>query len=310
MPSASRLALLLRLVGCLQGAAACAWALWCWPRAPAAAVAGTLLILLAAPLVLAIEFALLAAVTRAHPRPARASVAQLARAWLGETCQQFRVFYWRQPLRWRALPDHLPATARGRRGVVFVHGLVCNRGFWRPWMLRLRALGHPHVAVNLEPVFGSIDGYAPIVEDAVRRVTACTGQAPVLVCHSMGGLVARSWLRSAGGAARVAHVVTIASPHHGTWLARFSHTTNGRQMRLHSAWLQQLASDEAGLVQPPWTCWYSNCDNIVFPAATATLAGAENRFLAGEAHVSLAFRPEVVDATLAALGAPDHCVSR
>ena len=310
MPSASRLALLLRAVGCLQFAAASAWAFCWWPHAPLAAALGALLILLAAPLVLAIEFVLLAAVSRADARMTRPRVADLVRAWLRETGQLFRVFYWRQPLLWRTPPDYLPPQARGRRGLVFVHGFVCNRGFWSPWMLRLRALGHPHVAVNLEPVLGSIDACASIVEEAVQRVTACTGRPPMLVCHSMGGLVARSWLRSAGTPERVAHVVTIASPHHGTWLARFSRLPNGRQMRLRSGWLQQLARDEATLARPPWTCWFSNCDNIVFPTSTAALAGADNRFLAGHAHVSLAFRPEVFDATLATLTASERLLSR
>jgi triacylglycerol esterase/lipase EstA (alpha/beta hydrolase family) len=122
---------------------------------------------------------------------------------------------------------------------------------------------------------------------------------PLLVCHSMGGLAARAWLRQAEAAAQVERVITIATPHQGTWMARFSRLRNGRQMRARSEWLQQLARDEARRTLPPFTCWYSNCDNIVFPASTATLAGADNRLVAGAAHVELAFRPEVVDATLA-----------
>jgi hypothetical protein len=47
-----------------------------------------------------------------------------------------------------------------------------------------------------------------------------------------------------------------------------------------------------------FTCWYSNCDNIVFPTSTAMLPGADNRLLRGAAHVQLAFVPEVMHATL------------
>ena len=43
---------------------------------------------------------------------------------------------------------------------MLVHGLMCNRGVWLHWLGHLRAAGHAHVAVNLEPVLGSIDGYA------------------------------------------------------------------------------------------------------------------------------------------------------
>ena len=47
-----------------------------------------------------------------------------------------------------------------------------------------------------------------------------------------------------------------------------------------------------------FTCWYSNCDNIVFPASTAALAGADNRFVDGLAHVQMAFDPGVMQACL------------
>ena len=186
-----------------------------------------------------------------------------------------------------------------RRGAVFIHGFVCNRGFWNPWLERLRASGHPFIAVNLEPVFGSIEDYAPIIEDAVRRLTQATGLPPVLICHSMGGLAARVWLRAKSADARVHHVITIGSPHHGTWLGQFSHLENGRQMRLRNPWLEELAEHGGQCATPAFTCWYSNCDNIVFPASTATLEGADNRLIRGVAHVDLAFHPVVMDESLA-----------
>ena len=51
----------------------------------------------------------------------------------------------------------------------------------------------------------------------------------------------------------------------------------------------------------PFTCWYSNCDNIVFPASVATLPGADNRFVPGVAHVELAFDERVFEHALDAL---------
>jgi hypothetical protein len=275
-------------------AAATAWVAWRWPHSPAVAILGALVIVFGYSIFLAIEFVLLKQVGTDPAAPAP-SWRDAIRAWWGETWTTPGVFFWRQPFRWRAEPDALSAAA-GKRGVVFVHGFVCNRGFWNPWMRAVRASGHPFVAVNLEPVFGSIEDYAPIIDEAVRRVTqAADGMKPMLVCHSMGGLAARAWLRANEGAGRVHHVVTIGSPHRGTWLGRFSHTANGRQMRHGGEWVAQLALHDHGV---PFTCWYSNCDNIVFPATTATLPGADNRFVRGIAHVELAFRPEVVAHTL------------
>ena len=51
-------------------------------------------------------------------------------------------------------------------------------------------------------------------------------------------------------------------------------------------------------------CWYSNGDNAVYPPAAATLDGADNRFIAGVAHVEMAFDARVLDDCLALLQAP------
>jgi len=280
-----------------------AWLAWAWPRSPAMAAAGAMVLMLGHAGVLALEFLILRQVNRTDPAP-QACAAQLVRAWWQEVWVALQVFCWRQPFRSNAVPDQLlPGTfTPGRCGVVLIHGFVCNRGFWTPWMQRLRRSGHPFAAVNLEPVFGSIDDYARTVEQAVVQVAAASGRPPVLVCHSMGGLVARAWLRGAADD-RVAHVITIGSPHRGTWLGQFSRAINGRQMVLGNDWLAALGSAEAAPRRQKFTCWYSSCDNIVFPASTATLPGADNRFIPGVSHVALAFHPEVMHASLAKIGA-------
>ena len=259
---------------------------------------GFIFIVLGYSLFLALEFVALHALNRNDPAGS-ARWSELLQAWWGETRIAPQVFLWRQPFRSQAVPDFFPENEL--RGVVFIHGFVCNRGLWTPWMKKLREMEHAFIAVNLEPVFGEIDAYVPIIEAAVQRVTAATGLAPVLVCHSMGGLAARAWLRQARADARVHRIVTIGTPHCGTWLGRLSPVANGAQMRRGSEWLRQLRSDEPPQRNTLFTCWYSNCDNIVFPASTATLAGADNRLLAGTAHVSLAFAPLVLGATIAVI---------
>ncbi|EER58523.1 PGAP1 family protein, partial [Acidovorax delafieldii 2AN] len=215
---------------------------------------------------------------------------------------------WRQPFRHDAVPDWLPPLPPGqtpRRGVVLVHGFLCNRGFWLPWMAALRERGHAHVAVTLEPAFGSIDDYAATLDAAVQRVTQATGMAPVVVGHSMGGLVARAWLRTLpaqAAATRVHRVITLGTPHGGTWAGRFSRAVNGRQMSLAGEWVGALQRAEPAERAALFTCWYSNCDNIVFPASTAALPGADNRFVEGLAHMQMAFDPRVMQACLEEMG--------
>lgn len=229
-------------------------------------------------------------------------------AWWGEVRAAPRVFGWLQPFRSQRWPDHLPAQTLhdagvGVVGVVLVHGFVCNRGLWNPWMQRLRVLGVPHVAVNLEPVFGVIDDYPVIIEEAVQRITQATGRAPVIVAHSMGGLAVRAWLQRYQADSRVARVVTIGTPHHGTWLAHWGSTPNARQMIPQGAWLTQLAASEPASRAGRFVCCFSHCDNIVFPAMTAVLPGAQATLIRGAAHVDMVGRPEVFNEVLAAVRA-------
>jgi triacylglycerol esterase/lipase EstA (alpha/beta hydrolase family) len=290
--AAGRLAALQQVttLGALLLAAVWTVALW---RAghPRWAICGAAILLAGYAIVLGAEFALLRLAHGSDPTPP-ATAAQLLRAWWAEVRSAPSVFCWRQPFRSRRWPDQLPAGARGRRGLLLVHGFVCNRGIWNPWMERLAAAGVPVVAVNLEPVFGSIDDVIGRIETAVQQLERCTGVAPLAVAHSMGGLALRRWWAEQDDAARLHHVVTLGTPHHGTWLARFGLTPNARQMRLHSPWLATLAAREPPGRAQHFTCFYSHCDNIVFPPATATLDGASNRHLAAVAHVHMVERPE------------------
>jgi len=285
--------------------ASLSWFLWFWDRLGWLAVAGALVILFGYALVLAIEFVAVARVNRGDAVPA-ADTCVLFKAWWQEVRVAPRVFCWHQPFRWRTLPDNSTTPGHSQApAVVFVHGFVCNRGFWLPWMRELMTLNIPYTSVNLEPVFGSIADYVPVIEEAVQRAERLTGLPPVLVCHSMGGLAARAWLAHGSPAAqRVCQVITIGTPHYGTWISRFSRMPNARQMRQKHEWLGALSTGEIAAMAVPYSrfvCWYSNADNIVFPASTAMLPGADNRHVPGVAHVALAFHPRVMRESLAML---------
>ena len=226
------------------------------------------------------------------------------KTWVAETRLVVRVFCWDLAFASNRFPDQLDDafSQRGRRGVVFIHGFVCNRGVWTPWLRKLTRSRRAFVAVSLVPVFGSIDQYVDAIDLAVRKVTQATGMPPLVVCHSMGGLAARGWLRASVDAdARVHHIVTIGSPHQGTWLSRMPFPRNAGQMAIGSVWLKSLQSGEAASRCRLFTCFYSNCDNIVFPASAATLPGALNRHIPGLAHVALAFDQTVINESLAKL---------
>jgi triacylglycerol lipase len=286
-----------------------AWAVWKIDEGQAAWAWVALAVLLAGyGLFMGLEFLILVLQRRGDAAP-RASAYQLLKAWWGECTSAPVVFAWHQPFRSQAHADFLPtadAAVQGT-GVVLIHGFLCNRGLWNPWMPRLRALGIAHIAVTLEPVFGSIDAYVHTIEAAVQRLQAATGKAPVIVAHSMGGMAARAWYAQharrhqglRGAASADVKIITVATPHQGTCMAHMGFARNAWQMKPASPWLQALVKTEYERDTTPYgafTCFYSHCDNIVMPPSAATLPGADNRHVAGEAHVHLLWHPAVFEA--------------
>jgi triacylglycerol lipase len=277
-------------------------AAWLWDGQRGWAWACLALPLLLTPLILGMQCLWSAQTNRADPSPP-ASLGQWLLAWLAESWIAVLVFCWWQPFRHLAIADALHPTP-GRRGMVLVHGFFCNRAFWTRWMQQLAAQGRVFVAVDLEPAYGTINNYALLVERAVQQVEQATGLPPVIVGHSMGGLAIRAWaaqLSASQGMARVHRIVTLGTPHHGTAIAATSHTRNGHEMRLGSEWLADNASHLPDGFAQKCTCFYSHCDNIVFPASTATLIGADNQHIAGHAHVQLAFSHDIQQACLGLL---------
>lgn len=187
--------------------------------------------------------------------------------------------------------------------VLLVHGYVCNRGYWTKLSQLLARAGIAHDAVDLEPIGASIDDVVPQVEQALARLCSRTGSGrAIIVAHSMGGLVARAWLRR-HGAARVAKIITIGTPHHGTALASLAAGTNARQMSrigdAPSAWLARLDAGETPAARALITSLYSHHDNIVAPQASACLPGARNIAFGGIGHVALASDARVLHQLLA-----------
>jgi triacylglycerol lipase len=263
-------------------------------RWPSAAL-GALLLFNLQQILLAVEFFVLIPLVNRGDAAPRPTFKQLLRAWWRESLTAHDVFGWQQPFRAYAHKDTIDAAALGRRAVVLVHGFFCNRGVWNRMVPALRAAGVPYIAINMEPPFVGIDSNVAAVDDAIVRATQATGLPPLVVCHSMGGLAVRAWWRAhaTSAASRVHSVITIGSPHHGTFTAQLASGDNARQMRQASTWLRALADDEADGRRRHFTCFYSHCDNIAMPASTGALPGADNRHVLGAPHVALAHDPAV-----------------
>jgi triacylglycerol esterase/lipase EstA (alpha/beta hydrolase family) len=182
--------------------------------------------------------------------------------------------------------DPLPAPAQGP--VLLIHGVLVNDGVW----LSLRRFlasngGAPIYTINYGPPLADIEWFAEQLHTRIEAIRAATGaERVVLVAHSMGGLVARAYLRRFG-AARVAKLITIGAPHHGSMLAWSFPGTCLAQMRPGNAWLADLNHDENRTAPVPITSIWSRHDSMVAPQASSVLGSAENIALVGVAHNAL-----------------------
>jgi triacylglycerol esterase/lipase EstA (alpha/beta hydrolase family) len=201
-----------------------------------------------------------------------------------------------------------PGTAR-TPPVLLVHGYGCNSGYWHFMSRALSGAGIGHYGIDLEPMLASIDQFVPALHARVEEICRLTGQARiVIVAHSMGGLVARAYLRD-HGAQRVLRVITLGTPHRGTGLARFGAGENVREMLWTgdaengrcSDWLETLAQREDLALRPLFVSIFSHQDNIVSPQLSSYLPGARNIEFNGIGHVALGLHPRVQQEVIEAI---------
>ena len=194
--------------------------------------------------------------------------------------------------------------------VLLIHGYACNSGYWLPMSKLLTQARISHYGIDLEPPGASIDAFVPQVRAAVQRLREATGSAQVIIVgHSMGGLVARAYLRDCaqrGADAHVARVITLGTPHHGTALAHFGPGSNAAQMRRDSAWLAALAASEANTQRMLISSIYSVHDNIIAPQNSSELPGARNLVFGAIGHVALGRHPLIMRCTLQEIETAAH----
>lgn len=101
-----------------------AWLVWQWPHSPWRAVLGALVPLCLYLKAMAVEFVLMHVTNRSPRCDARLSKGQVLVAERGGAVMCFLL----APAVSPAAQARLAACRRGKRGVVLVHGFICNRG--------------------------------------------------------------------------------------------------------------------------------------------------------------------------------------
>ena len=169
------------------------------------------------------------------------------------------------------------------RVVLLQHGYVNNGAVWFFTARALEARGYRVFTID-QPPFASIDTMGDLLAERVDEVLRITGAAQLtLVAHSMGGLICRAYLRGHGGD-KIDQLITMGSPHQGTFHARLARGANGLQMRSGNVWLASLGESLVGI---PFTSIYSIHDTIIAPQDSSVVVGADNIQLSAVGHVSM-----------------------
>jgi triacylglycerol lipase len=173
--------------------------------------------------------------------------------------------------------------ATSGEAVLLQHGYLHNGAVWQPLARALSKRGYRVFTID-QPLHASIDDMADRLASRIESICAKTGERQIiLIAHSMGGLISRAYLRRYGDA-RIRRLITLGSPHRGTYHAYLAFRANGKQMRPNNDWLNELGRAPAF---PSFTSIYSLYDTLITPQDSSRVEGAENVELTGVGHVSM-----------------------
>jgi triacylglycerol lipase len=195
--------------------------------------------------------------------------------------------------------------------ILLVHGVVDNRSIFTVLRRGLRRRGFGRVtALNYSPLSEDVREVAERLAETVEAVCADTGYERLhVIGHSMGGLVGRYYVQRMGGDARVHTLVTLGTPHAGTFAARLVPHPVARQLRPGSDVVAELAAPAPGCRTRMLSIW-TDLDQMVIPKQSARLDHpdlmARNVFVRGVGHLSLPIDGRVVHEIGSTLAHLDH----
>src|SRR5689334_16946677 len=216
--------------------------------------------------------------------------------------------------------EHLPPIQRGLlisdveaagTPILLVHGMVDNRSIFTLLRLGLRRRGFGRVtSMNYSPFTADVRVAAAQLAEEVEALVAETGYERIhVVGHSMGGLIARYYVTRLGGDERVHTLVTLGTPHQGTYTAYGWHSQLTKQLRPGSGLMREL-DQPVPRCATRFVVYWSDLDQMIFPQRHAALEhpdlSVRNIGLHAVGHMSLPILGSVVHGISTTLAHLDH----
>lgn len=202
-----------------------------------------------------------------------------------------------------------PSTAQ--MPIILLHGYVMNRSAFLVMRQALTEAGFCHVrAFNYPQFTHGVPEVARMLQAEVERVLETTGaERCSIVGHSLGGIVARYYAQALGGEKTLDTVVTLGTPHSGTYTAHFGVGPAAMQSTYQSPFLNELRRT-ARPSPVRYVSYYSDLDLFVVPASSAKLRDpvlqATNIRVRDIGHLSMLLSGEVVQSVVDYLAHPER----
>lgn len=172
--------------------------------------------------------------------------------------------------------ETIPSNPRMK--VVLVHGFFEKGNAYATLRKRLARQNIACLTVRLSPS-DARDGLEALAHQMKQQIDAAYGpdEKISVVGFSMGGLVSRYYLQDLGGAGRCQQLITIASPHAGTHMAKCYPSKGAFQMRPGSDFLKRLQATEHRLGKMPVVSYRTPFDLMILPSTSSRWSRADNR---------------------------------
>ena len=195
--------------------------------------------------------------------------------------------------------------------ILLVHGLIDNRSIFALLRRGLTRRGFNSVySMNYSPFTADVRTAAAQLGEEIEAIVAETGYEKIhIIGHSLGGLIARYYVTRLGGDARVHTLVTLGTPHQGTYGAYALPTRILSQMRPGSGLLRELDEPAVGCTTRFISYW-SDTDLLIVPQGNGALRhpdlSVRNIRLHGVGHISLPIVGDVAHGISTALAELDQ----
>ena len=187
-----------------------------------------------------------------------------------------------------------------KRPLILIHGLWNTSAIFNSLLKKLDYYNIEYYAPTLEHYFGrtSIVDLAESLDKLITKVYGKDSKIDILG-FSMGGIIARYWIKNFNGYLKTKKFISIGSPHRGTLTAQLVPRNIFKgisEMKINSSLLRELSDDDYLLKEIDCVSFYTKWDLMVFPGWSACLPIGKKFNLNIYKHKNLVRNPIALDA--------------